>query len=450
MLRRVLAKNWLNSAFFLVFFIAVSAPQFAEAGASIRSDPRYAAIVMDMNAGKVLFSRSADRPRYPASLTKIMTLYLVFEALREGRITRSTRIRFSNHAAAQPPSKLGIRVGQSISVESAIRALVTKSANDVAAAVAEHLGGTESQFARQMTSTARALGMSNTTFKNASGLPNSSQVTTARDMARLGFAIQRDFPGEYAYFRTRSFSYNGHNYRNHNRLLGNVAGVDGIKTGYTRASGFNLTTSLRRGNRHIIAVVMGGPTGRARDTHMRYLLDRFYPRALAQAPRPFRLDVANMQSPSIRPDESAPLQTAAAPVTPTLEPTTAQGMVAAMVSAPTLSSDPSTTASTETAGSAPATAEVASDQSNVETRIENQWVIQIGAYGNEGAARSRLQDAKSAAATLLTSARPYTEQVQSNNKTLYRARFGSFERREAEAACRALKRASFTCLPMPR
>lgn len=447
MLRRVFSRYRPNIVLFIAIFALFSAILPADATRSIRSDPRYAAFVIDINSNTVLYSRSADRPRYPASLTKIMTLYLVFEALREGTITRATRIVFSSHAAAQPPSRLGIAVGQSISVESAIRALVTKSANDVAAAVAEHLGGTESGFAREMTRTARALGMSNTTFKNASGLPNSAQTTTARDMATLGYAIQRDFPSEYSYFSTRSFTFRGNRYGNHNRLLGNVQGVDGIKTGYTRASGFNLTTSLRRNNRHLIAVVMGGPTGRSRDNHMRYLLDRFYSQAVARTNPPVEIDVANMQTPSLRPDISQPNATVAMATTTTPSSTIdiSQGVIAASVVVPpsTASADPVGTASI------PEAAPPASND-NVATRIENQWIIQIGAYGNEMAARTRLGAAQSAASTLLASGQPYTEPVQSNNQTLYRARFGGFDRSSAVAACRVLKQANFPCLPMPK
>ncbi len=446
MLRRVFSRYRPNIVLFLAIFALFVAVQPADATRSIRSDPRYAAFVIDINSNTVLYSRSADRPRYPASLTKIMTLYMVFEALREGTITRATRIIFSSHAAAQPPSRLGIAVGQSISVESAIRALVTKSANDVAAAVAEHLGGTESGFAREMTRTARTLGMSNTTFKNASGLPNSAQTTTARDMARLGYAIQRDFPGEYSYFSTRSFTFQGRRYGNHNRLLGNVQGVDGIKTGYTRASGFNLTTSLRRNNRHLIAVVMGGPTGRSRDNHMRYLLDRFYSQAVARTQSPVEIDVANMQTPSLRPDNRQPsAPVAVATTTPSSTIDTSRGVIAASVVVPTTptNADPVVTATIPEPTPAATT-------DNVATRIENQWIIQIGAYGNENAARTRLDAARSAASTLLASGQPYTEPVQSNNQTLYRARFSGFDRSSAVAACRVLKQASFPCLPMPK
>ncbi len=240
---------------------------------------KYAAIVVDAKTGKTLFSRHADAPRYPASLTKIMTLYMLFEALEQGRVNMNTRLRISPKAAAQPPSRLGLRAGNRISVKNAILALITKSANDVACAVAEHLGRTEAKFARRMTAKARALGMRNTRFRNASGLPHRGQRTTARDMARLGRAIQKRFPHYYRLFKTRSFTYQGRRYRNHNRLLGRVAGVNGIKTGYIRASGFNLVTNTQRNRRHIVSVVMGGRSARSRDAHMRKLITRYLPRA---------------------------------------------------------------------------------------------------------------------------------------------------------------------------
>lgn len=244
-----------------------------------RANSKYASIVVDAHTGKTVYSRHADSHRFPASLTKIMTLYIVFEELNAGRLKKSSLFKVSKRAAGQPPSKLGLRPGQRISVDNAIKALVTKSANDVAAVVAENIGGTERKFAKRMTKTARRLGMKRTVFKNASGLPNSRQRTTARDMARLGIKIQRDFPKHYKYFKIRSFKYKGRTYRSHNRLLGRYRGTDGIKTGYTRASGFNLTSSVRRNGKHVIAVVMGGKTGRSRDRHMEKLLNKNLPKA---------------------------------------------------------------------------------------------------------------------------------------------------------------------------
>jgi D-alanyl-D-alanine carboxypeptidase len=237
------------------------------------TEARYADIVVDANTGDVLHAVKPDAPRRPASLTKIMTLYLLFERLEAGKIKLNTPLAVSENASAQPPSKLGLRPSQTIEVEDAIKALVTKSANDIAVVIAEALGGSEEQFAEMMTRKARALGMSRTTYKNASGLPDDDQVTTARDQALLGLAIQERFPRYYRYFSTRSFAFRGHSMRNHNKLLGTVEGVDGIKTGYTHASGFNLITSVRRGPRHIVAAVFGGETGAQRDARMRQLIE---------------------------------------------------------------------------------------------------------------------------------------------------------------------------------
>jgi len=237
--------------------------------------PPYSAIVVDANSGKTLHEASADGLRHPASLTKIMTLYLLFERLESGKMKLNSSMPVSERASVQAPTKLGLRPGQNLEVEDAIRGLVTKSANDAAVVVAEAIAGTEDDFAALMTSKARALGMNRTTYRNASGLPNDEQVTTARDQALLGRAIQERFPRYYRYFSTPSFTYRGEAMRNHNRLLGRVEGVDGIKTGYTRASGFNLVTSVKRDNRHIVAVVLGGSSASSRDARMRDLIGSY-------------------------------------------------------------------------------------------------------------------------------------------------------------------------------
>jgi D-alanyl-D-alanine carboxypeptidase len=234
--------------------------------------PQFSSIIVDANSGSTLASTSPDGVRHPASLTKIMTLYLLFERLDAGKLKLDTEMSVSEHASDQAPTKLGLRPGQTIRVEDAIKGLVTRSANDAAVVIAEAIGGDEDSFAKLMTRKARALGMSRTTYRNASGLPDDEQVTSARDQATLGRAIQERFPRYYRYFSTLTFNYHGQSIRNHNRLLGEVEGVDGIKTGYTRASGFNLVTSMRRGNRHLVGVVMGGRSGSSRDTIMRGLL----------------------------------------------------------------------------------------------------------------------------------------------------------------------------------
>jgi D-alanyl-D-alanine carboxypeptidase len=234
--------------------------------------PAFASIIVDGNSGATLASNNPDATRHPASLTKIMTLYLLFERLDSGKMKLDTEMPVSEHASEQAPTKLGLRPGQTIQVEDAIKGLVTRSANDAAVVIAEAIGGSEEDFAKLMTRKARALGMSRTVYVNASGLPDDDQLTTARDQSTLGRAIQDRFPKYYRYFSTEAFNYHGHSIRNHNHLLGSVEGVDGIKTGYTRASGFNLVTSMRRGNRHLVGVVLGGRSGGSRDAIMRSLL----------------------------------------------------------------------------------------------------------------------------------------------------------------------------------
>ncbi|UUP18338.1 D-alanyl-D-alanine carboxypeptidase family protein [Nitratireductor thuwali] len=241
---------------------------------------KYAAIVVDANSDRVLYEHASRDARYPASLTKMMTLYLLFEALDSGLIDLSDQIPFSNYAASRPPSKLGLKAGQSLDVQAAILALCVKSANDVATAVAEHLAGSEEQFAGMMTAKGRLIGMHSTTFRNASGLPNSEQISTARDMAMLARALRKRFPHRYHYFANRSFAYGGKTIRGHNKLLGRVDGVDGLKTGYIRASGFNVATSAARGGRGVIAIVMGGESATERDAHMEKLIDIYLPRAV--------------------------------------------------------------------------------------------------------------------------------------------------------------------------
>src|SRR5579863_1708058 len=288
-MRGVRSEAWYGLRGSVVFLAAIAAVLFStsqQAAASHRVrtllirqaarapsySPPTAAIVVDGNDGSVLSASNADASRHPASLTKIMTLYLLFERLDAGKIRLDSRLKVSEHAAEQAPTKLGLKPGQTISVEDAIKAVVTKSANDAAVTIAENLGGDEETYAKLMTQKARALGMAHTTYVNVSGLPDDDQVTTARDEALLGRDIQERFPQYYKYFSTREFVYRGHEMRNHNHLLGVVGGVDGIKTGYTRASGFNLVTSVHRDGRYIVAVVLGGRSASERDARMRDLI----------------------------------------------------------------------------------------------------------------------------------------------------------------------------------
>ena len=236
---------------------------------------RYAAIVVDAQSGRVLHANRADAIRFPASLTKMMTMYMLFDALKSGRISKNTLIPVSARAAARPASKLWLKAGSSITVDTALNALAVKSANDVAHAVAEFMGGSEANFARAMTAKARGLGMRSTTFRNASGLPDKRQVTTARDMSKLGITLRKRFPQYFYYFNKRSFSYRGKKITGHNRVLGQLKGANGIKTGYTRASGFNLVTSAKTRKGLVVGVILGENSGRSRDRHMVQLINRY-------------------------------------------------------------------------------------------------------------------------------------------------------------------------------
>ncbi|MBC8445519.1 MAG: D-alanyl-D-alanine carboxypeptidase [Rhodospirillaceae bacterium] len=237
---------------------------------------KYASYVIDAETGAVLHKINEDTLNYPASLTKMMTLYMVFDALEKGSIRMDTPVEFSARAARQPSSKLGLSRGEKLTFEQAILAIVTKSANDVATAIAETLSGTERKFALSMTAKARAIGMGRTTFRNASGLPHRGQLSTARDMATLAMRLLRDFPQHYHYFSTKTFEHDGLTHKNHNELLKTYHGADGIKTGYIRASGFNLVASVERDGQRLIGVVFGGRTSRARNKHMAKLLDKGY------------------------------------------------------------------------------------------------------------------------------------------------------------------------------
>jgi len=250
------------------------------AGAA-EAKPKAAAFVMDAHTGRVIYARNADDQCYPASLTKVMTLYMLFEDLEAGKVRLDTPLRVSARASGQAPSRLGLKPGETITVRNAILALVTKSANDVAATVAENLAGTEQKFAQRMTARARAIGMKNTQFMNASGLPNTRQHTTARDMATLAKRVQTDFPQYYHYFSAEEFVWKGSTIRNHNRLLGKYQGTTGLKTGYIAASGFNLTATVARDGKSLIGVVMGGKSARARDAEMMAILDQAMPKAVA-------------------------------------------------------------------------------------------------------------------------------------------------------------------------
>jgi D-alanyl-D-alanine carboxypeptidase len=303
--------------------------------------PQFSSIIVDGNSGATLTATSPDASRHPASLTKIMTLYLLFERLDAGKMNLDTEMAVSEHASDQAPTKLGLRPGQTIRVEDAIKGLVTRSANDAAVVIAEAIAGDEDDFAKLMTHKARTLGMSRTVYRNASGLPDDEQVTTARDQSTLGRAIQDRFPRYYRYFSTETFNYHGQSIRNHNHLLGNVEGVDGIKTGYTRSSGFNLVTSMRRGNRHLVGVVLGGRSGGSRDAIMRNLLAENLEKAASKRtvaaiternPAEANTDVAEAE-PASRPAQTVQVQAAADPAAAVRSTTPASRSVLAAAAA---------------------------------------------------------------------------------------------------------------------
>jgi D-alanyl-D-alanine carboxypeptidase len=395
------------------------------------ANSKYAGIVIDANSGKTLYSYKADQRRYPASLTKMMTLYMMFDAMRAGKLSKGTRIKVSRHAASMIPSKLGIPAGGSLTAEQAIYALVTKSANDVAAAVAEHLGGTESQFGVMMTKKARQLGMTSTVFKNASGLPNSSQVTTARDMARLGIALQEHFPREFKYFDTTAFKFGKHTYSNHNRLLGKVRGVDGIKTGYTRASGFNLVSSVNTGGRSIVAVVLGGRTGASRNAQMRKLISGYLGKATTRDSGPLiakgpagafatpvtiaSMSLSELPVPGAAPSRPGNEGVAVAAYAPTKQRPVAEKAI-----------DPMVTAA---------------------TRPQSGWAIQIASLPSEKEALDYLAKAKKRADSVVGERKPFVEVFQKGSTTYHRARFAGFSgKSEAWAACKAIKKYKYDCL----
>ncbi|OLP55356.1 D-alanyl-D-alanine carboxypeptidase [Rhizobium rhizosphaerae] len=455
------------SRFVLVSIVAAAAMTSAAYAA------QYAGIVVDAKTGKVLYSEDADGLRYPASLTKMMTLYLTFEALEAGKIRKDTPVPFSKHAASEPPSKLGVRAGQQVTVEQAILALVTRSANDCATALGELLGGSEERFARIMTAKARALGMTRTTYRNANGLPNDEQMTTARDQARLGMALRQHFPQYYGYFSTRSFAFGRQVIGNHNRLLGNVRGVDGIKTGYTRAAGYNLVTSAQAEGRSIVGVVLGGKSGGARDAQMRALVAKYMPAAstrggsgnvVAEAPPAPTLSATTARSapastggsfnlpsagpvPEGRYDEGI---TNSLSMNSYAEPRKAASENPVLKPAPgTLQAQAARMAGGSDVGvvDQQVTSSVARAASGDEgAGAPSGWVIQIGATPNRGEAMSMLADAKEKGGKALSGAQAFTTSVASGDSQMYRARFGGFvNQTKAVSACKTLKARGFAC-----
>ncbi len=444
-------------------------------------NPPYAAMVVDVKTGRTLHAVNEDALRHPASITKVMTLYMLFEQMEKGRFALDSELTVSAKAAMQAPSKLGLRPGSTITVEDAIKALVTKSANDVACAIGENISGSEERFAQAMTAKARALGMSRTTYANASGLPDADQITTARDLTVLARAIQDRFPRYYRYFQTRSFAFRGRVIGNHNRLLGNVEGVDGIKTGYTRDSGFNLMTAAKSDDRQIVAIVLGGKSGASRDRIMADLVRANLPRAYAGARQTGpSVEIAERARPAVVADAVSRTRTQLASadddeiettsstsrsqpldITPRSTatpgsgsrnpalPRAAQAYAGASAQAPFPASGGARSDGKSDARLASvdgARAEPPKPLAGAARVVPTAWVIQLGAMDDEAKAKSMLAEARAKVGGSLAKAAPYTVKVEHGGATLFRARFSGFSEQEAaQDACTALKRSGFSC-----
>ena len=451
--------------------LAAGAPARAMAQ-SPATQPKYAAIVVDANSGEVLYASRADSPRYPASITKVMTMYMAFEALEQGKVRLSDRVVISPRAAAQAPTKSGMRAGESLQLDEALRLMAVRSYNDMAVAVAEHVGGTESRFAALMTLRAQELGMSQSRFVNANGLPDSRQISSARDIALLSRAVLRDYPQYYGYFGTRDTSYNGRALRNTNGLLRTMPGVDGIKTGFTNASGFNLAASAVRDGRRLIAVVMGGASTASRNNHVQELLNAGFEVArrraqgdaaqfasyLPAAPVATRYAVAGSTAQG---DYSPVEPRAAAPRTyASLVGASEASTVAAARAAPPKPAPVRKPAVRHVLAPSPKPAKPRGDAESVRLAVaeltaperaasartaapaRGDWIVQVGAFRVESQAKDRLgQVARKWSSLFRRSSGMVTE-----GGGHYRARFTGFDAEGAKEACRVLSGKGEPCM----
>jgi len=371
---------------------------------------KYASFIINENTKRIYHNANADTRNYPASLTKIMTLYLVFDALKSKKISMNSKFKVSKRATRQPPSKLNLSAGSNITVKNAILALVTKSANDVATVIAENLGKSERNFAKLMTRKAKKLGMTRTTFRNASGLPNRGQLSTARDMATLGIAIRKNHPKFFKLFKTKSFIYKGIKYTNHNNLLGSYSGTDGIKTGYTNASGFNLVASVERNGQRIIGVVFGGKKARSRDKHMVTLLNKYFKTSLS---KPLVRIAKPSELPKIRPK-----------------------IVMAEKNIKNFKIPPKIT------------------NNIIPNNVEEDWFIQIGAFKNRLNAHKAARNARNIVpeqlGNLPASLSKITKSSTNNNlQYLWRVRFVELAENQARSVCAELWTSGLSCIPLP-
>ena len=398
-------------------------------------------LIVDATSGRELASDRADELRHPASLTKLMTIYLTFSALDSGRLSLGDGLPVSVNALNAPPTKMGMTPGGTVNVRDATMALVTRSANDAAVLLAEGLAGSEEAFARLMTQKARQLGMSSTVFRNASGLPNSEQVTTARDLAKLANALMRDYPHYYAIFSTQSYAYRGRVLANHNRMLGSYDGADGLKTGYTVASGFNLVMSAVRDNRRLIGVVMGGTSASQRDRTMAALMDRGFALAQAMQLSPW----ASLRKPASARYSAAQFDPGSSFAEAYRPPAAAaqQQQVSpryAGFAAPA----PATSASASAFAAAPPAATPAPAPVMPDTPALGSWVIQVGSFSEPQAAQAAVERA-AAALPNARSASAIVDEVQMANRTFHRARLINLSQEQATEGCKRLEKRKIYC-----
>ena len=391
----------ISNSIFILFFMVIS----------FSAEAKYASFIINENTKRIYHNTNADTRNYPASLTKIMTLYMIFDALKNKKISMNTKFKISKRAARQPPSKLNLSAGSSITVKNAILALITKSANDVATVVAENLGKSERNFARLMTRKAKKLGMTRTTFKNASGLPNRGQLSTARDMAILGMAIRKNHPNFFKLFKTKSFVYKGVKYTNHNNLLSSYSGTDGIKTGYTNASGFNLVASVERNGQRIIGVVFGGKKARSRDKHMISLLNKYFKTSPS---KPLVRIAKPSEMPKVRPK-----------------------IIVAEKNVKSFKIPPKTT------------------KTLYSKNVQDDWFVQIGAFKNRLNAHKAARNARNIVPEQLGNLPASLSKITKTSNTkndldyLWRVRFIELAENQARSVCAELWSSGLSCIPLP-
>jgi D-alanyl-D-alanine carboxypeptidase len=441
-----------------VVAIALALPSTLPAQAA----PRFSALAVDARTGTILFSEDAGGLRHPASLTKMMTLYLLFQELKAGRVKLSTPLRVSRRAAAMAPTKLGLKPGTTITVEEAIKALVVKSANDAAATIAENLGGgSEAVFATRMTRVAHDLGMSRTTFRNASGLPNPGQVTTAKDMATLGLRLMRDYPQYYPYFRLTSFNFRGRTIRTHNRLVGNFKGTDGIKTGYIAASGFNLVTSTLRDGRRVVGVVMGAKSAGRRNAYMVAMLQRALGKAksgssiaaLAGSAKGAMNPLDNAKLAATENNENGAVAPLIANAGQDAQEPKDTGTLAAVAEAAANGNDAPKVIAAELDQEAAIEGPVVvgpnggedEDDPLMALNLGKTYSVQISAFNNKDAAVAAIGKVKATASAELKGKKAYTIAVKTGGKVEYRVVIAGLTAQSARQSCAKVSKIGKTC-----